>query len=232
MLKPVLALLASTFVTAVGSASTEDVLERAWQFRALLDGKPIGQHHFTLTREDDGHVVTSKADFAVKVLFVTAYRYQHHATERWTANCLDSLEAATNDNGDSYAVEGTSTSGSFEIETREGRKELPECVMTFAYWNPAILDQTHLLNAQDGSFVDVNVEDLGVDTLQLGTATVQARRFDLHAGPREIALWYSIDGQDWLALESPTEKGHRLRYERIDTSPRSERHTPPAPATL
>lgn len=216
MLKFAILLLASVSLASVGNASMGDAPDQAWQFRALLDGKSIGQHRFTLTHRTGGRVVTSEADFAVKVLFVTAYRYRHRATERWTANCLSGLEAVTDDNGDAYAVEGVVTASSFEITTRDGRQELPECVMTFAYWNPAILNQTRLLNAQDGSFVDVSVEDLGVDSLRLGANTVQARRFGLRAGQREIELWYSIDGQDWLALESPTEKGQRLRYERTD----------------
>jgi len=45
------------------------------------------------------------------------------------------------------------------------RATLPDCIMTFAYWNPRFLDQPRLLNAQNGEYLDVTVHDLGTDTV-------------------------------------------------------------------
>jgi hypothetical protein len=40
---------------------------------------------------------------------------------------------------------------------------------------------------------------------------VHAQRYHLHGPEMEIDLWYSAQG-DWLALESLTRKGRRVRY--------------------
>ena len=47
--------------------------------------------------------------------------------------------------------------GRFRVDGSAGEADLPECVMSFAYWNPAFLDQGRLLNTQNGEFLDVEI---------------------------------------------------------------------------
>ena len=56
--------------------------------------------------------------------------------------------------------------GSFTVVTGEQPAYLPECVMSFAYWNPDFLEQPRLLNPQTGEYVAVQVEEAGMDVLQ------------------------------------------------------------------
>jgi hypothetical protein len=90
--------------------------------------------------------------------------------------------------------------------------ELPECVMTFAYWNSDFLDQSRLLNPQTGEYVDVRVEKVGNETLEVRGQSVAATRFKLTAYEVDLTLWYSQDNE-WLALESIAKGGHIIRYE-------------------
>jgi hypothetical protein len=199
---------------------------RQWRFQALLDGDPIGYHKFELRQDSGGQVLSSEAEFQVKFMFITAYDYQHQATERWNANCLDSLGSVTNDNGDTFEVAGAADDGAFVVESGKQQAILPSCVMSFAYWNPAMLEQSRLLNVQDGRYVDVQIKREATESFRLGSESVRAHRYSLNAEDLDITLWYSEDDYEWLGLESATEKGYTLRYERLDpTAALSQRAT-------
>jgi hypothetical protein len=74
-----------------------------------------------------------------------------------------------------------------------------ECVMSFAYWNPKILGERALLNAQTGELEPVRAEPLGDG------------RWRLVGRKLAIDLWYA-GGAEWVALETTTRGGRRLRY--------------------
>jgi hypothetical protein len=82
---------------------------------------------------------------------------------------------------------------------------------TFAYWNPAILRRTHLINPETGVDVPVTITLSGEQDIQVRNAPVPARHDHLQGPKVDIDLWYSTEG-DWLALESVVEKGRRVRY--------------------
>ena len=84
--------------------------------------------------------------------------------------------------------------------------------MTFAYWNPKLLDQTQLLNPQTGDYVDVRVEKVGDEILVVRGQPVEAKRFKLTAVGVDLTLWYSPDNE-WLALSSVAKGGRVIRYE-------------------
>lgn len=182
-----------------------------WRFRVLLDGQDVGTHTYRLENRDGERRVQSDAQFNVKFLFIDAYTYVHQARERWHGDCLKAIESRTDDNGDKSSVRGVRNGVSFELATAGSRTELPGCVMSFAYWNPAMLRQGQLLNAQTGELLKVRVEPLGEETLNVRGAPVAARRYALHAPKFRIDVWYAADRQ-WVQLESTTESGRKLLY--------------------
>ncbi len=168
---------------------------REWHFKAMLDGREIGYHRFALAERDGHRELVSEARFNVRILGLNAYRYAHDALERWRGDCLTGIEARTDDDGRRLSV-----------------KQAPEkCVMSFAYWNPAMLRQTQLLNAQTGELMDVKISAAGEEALDIRGAPVAARRYRLEARGMTIDLWYSLQGE-WLALDSLVSGGKRLRY--------------------
>lgn len=185
---------------------------REWPFTAFLDGKEIGQHRFALTESSSGIVLTSEANFNVKILFINAYQYQHKASEQWQDDCLVSLEASTRENKDIALVTGKQQDGKFDVKGPKGELELPACAMTFAYWNPKMLSQKQLLNPQTGEWLDVNISRTGKETIQVRGQDVSAERYRLTASKMKIDLWYSSDKKEWLALESTTPEGYLISY--------------------
>jgi hypothetical protein len=201
-------LLASVLVHGFALAN----IEREWRFRVLLDGSEVGTHSFRVAERDGERRVSSDARFAVKLLFVNAYTYAHEARERWQGDCLAELDSRTDDNGRRVAVRGAGDGERFEVEGAGARARLPGCVMSFAYWNPAMLRQPRLLNVQTGELTDVRIEPLGEETLRVRGAPTNAQRYALHAPKFRIDLWYAA-GASWVQLESRTESGRMLRYE-------------------
>lgn len=193
--------------SATASASTEE-----WRFRVFLDDAEIGYHRFSLLGDGPERQLESEARYNVKFLYITVYRYAHDSRERWQGNCLKQVEANTQDNGKTLAVRGTQDGDRFVVTNTRGQANLPACVMTFAYWNPDLLGQSRLLNVQTGEYMDVQVRVLGEETLTVRGTVQRALRYALETRDFRIDLWYSPN-KEWLALESNTEGGRKLRYQ-------------------
>ncbi|QBK05074.1 hypothetical protein DW355_10095 [Hylemonella gracilis] len=182
----------------------------------LLDDDEVGTHSFRVSDEPQRgeREVRSEARFTVRFLFLNAYRYAHEARERWQGDCLTRIEARTDDNGDILAVRGERRAEAFAVDGPKGQEQMTGCVMSFAYWNPRMRQQTRLLNSQTGLWQDVRIEPRGTETLTvLGTPT-SARRYALRGEDLQIDLWY--DGaDDWVQLESRVTGGRTLRYQRF-----------------
>jgi hypothetical protein len=181
----------ATQAVAVGADTRE------WRFDVSLDGRPIGEHRYVLREHADSRELTSEASFRVRVLFFEAYRYDHRAQESWRGDCVEKLESRTDTNGEQTRVDAGPFDG---------------CVQTFAYWNPSILEARRLLNPQTGEHVAVQVRDLGSELLA-GQPVQRYRLTGSGATPLEIDLWYT-PSREWVALESRTPEGRRLRYAR------------------
>jgi hypothetical protein len=204
-----LAVIWAALPPAYASASSS----QEWHFEVFLDDKPIGFHTFRLSDSGDTRELRGEARFSVKLLGFTIYDYAHRNLELWRHDCLQRINTSTDDNGVDFTVRGAMEGGQLVLENSTGSSILPGCVMTFAYWNPAILSQQRLLNAQTGEYLDVSVQQLGEQALQLQGRAVPALHYRIRTGESDIELWYSTD-RDWLALSTAT-SGGELRYRRL-----------------
>lgn len=198
-------------VSALHSAAVGRATDQ-WHFQVSLDDKVIGSQFFELQHDGPVTRLRTEADFAVKILFATVYRYAHMNQEVWQDNCLVSVNASTEANRKSTAVIGERRDGFFTVASGGQTQRLPECVMSFAYWNPTFLEQPRVLNTQDGSYVPIDVSQPEADTLVVDGQSVPARRYKLTARNMELLLWYSLDDR-WLGLQSKVRGGKILRYD-------------------
>jgi len=208
-------LLLSAWIPLQAAGSTIPTAEPAadaWRFRVYLDDREIGYHHFSVQRSGDLRVLRSEARFEYRLMFVKLFHYEHENRETWSGDCLRSIESRTDSNGEPYRVDGRAESGHFRVAGSAGEATLPECVMSFAYWNPAFLDQGQLLNMQSGEFLDVEISPPVAEPLTVRGELQPAYRYRLEAGELQLDLWYSTNKQ-WLALESVVRGGRKLRYE-------------------
>ena len=182
-----------------------------WNFSVLLDGKSIGEHRFSVAGPGDARRVVSEASFSVKLLGLTVYRYRHRAVENWRGDCLIELNATTDDDGKASRVRAQAEGDGLAVVTDTGTQSLKGCVMSFAYWNPAIQRQGRLLNAQTGRSESVQVRGTGGGALEVRGRRVAATRWRIEGPAQPIDVWYSAEGE-WLGLDSTVDGGRRLAY--------------------
>lgn len=198
---------------AMGAAGASE--PRVHQFDVLLDGRPIGTHRFEVTPTADGERVVSQAQFNVRLLGITVYRYRHEAREHWQDGCLLSLESTTQDNGETLTVRGAQRDGAFRLEGTQAAQEPVPCAVAYAYWDPArLLAQRQLLNPQTGRFDAVTFTEQGAALLAQGGQTVPARQVQLRNAEGAIDLWYAQDGR-WLQLATAARGNRQLLYRRV-----------------
>lgn len=203
-------LLASHGSSVHGQINT---IDRSWHFNVFLDDTPIGYHSYQLEESGKEYQLFIRAELDVKLLFFSVYTYLHENTEVWDGQCLVSLSSTTNDNGDMEYVTLHRFGSEMIIKSKQETKITDECVRSFAYWDPELLSTDKLLNAQNGQLIDVTFSHVGKEEVSLNGHDVVSDRYRLRGDNIEIDLWYS-ETMEWLALQSVTEDGYLLRYER------------------
>ena len=123
----------SNLLDRISIKSVQDIHAR------FLGDKEIGFHKFMVTPHKDQTYVSSEANFDVKFLFISAYTYLHQNSEVWKGDCLQAINATTDDNGDTLFVRGKYRDQGLNLQTHNGQQNLEGCVKTFAYWDPSLL---------------------------------------------------------------------------------------------
>lgn len=195
------ALLWTGLALAQGEPATAEAGE--WNFAVTLDGRPIGMHRFTVSGTGPGsgtgaeRTVDSRAQFDVRLLGFTVYRYRHHARERWRGDCLRELRASTDDDGKPIQVD----------QRFDG-----DCLMGFAYWNPRLLTQQRLVDPQTGRTEAVRLERLPDASVDVQGQPVAAKGWRLLTDKQRITLWYAAASGRWIALDAVAAGGRMLSY--------------------
>lgn len=180
-------------------------------FEVTLDDKRIGSHRFTLGGTPQARTVRSDAAFDVKLLGLTVYRYRHQAREQWRGDCLAALEAETDDDGEPSKVAARSAGSALDVTGPAGALNLPGCVMSFAYWHPAMRQQTQLLNAQTGRYETVRIRRMDAGSVPVRGQPQPAERWRIEGPEHPLDVWYTAAG-DWVGLDSTEGGGRQLRY--------------------
>jgi Family of unknown function (DUF6134) len=185
---------------------------KEWAFDVYLDKSKIGKHTFTF----NDNTLISKAKFNVKVLFINAYQYDHTAKEQWQNDCLSNIDVNTTEDKVNTIVKGKKTATGFEVSDAKTSQTLPECVMTFAYWNPKILTQSKLLNPQNAEYLDTTITKLGAASIEAKGKPTETTHYKLTGALKgvkklNIELWYNLNNE-WVALKSVTPEGYNIIY--------------------
>ena len=208
----------------------------AWDFEVRLDGKPIGTHRFVVEGEPGARTVRSLARFDVKLLGLTVFRYRHEASERWRGDCLQAIQSRTDDDGKpvevnkTFNARGPSTTSpspqapSTSTSTSASASAVAEsdCLMSYAYWHPALVRQQRLLNPQTGEVDEVRIERLPDASLVVAGREVEAMRWRLTATPpaaagkpaqrQQLTLWRDRSDGRWVGLDAVVKGGRVLSY--------------------
>jgi hypothetical protein len=192
-------------VRAHGAAS------RDLRFRALRHGSPIGEHRVTFRPDGNRLIVETRVEIAVKVLFFTAFRFEHEAEEVWQSDRLVSVKSTTDDNGRLLQVSGHAVADGFRIIGTDGPFLASAQLLTSnSLWDSRIVRANRLIDVQHGGEIGVVTQQLGDEHVDTPQGFVRASRHHMITPYYAGSVFHDSDGR-WVKglLEL---KGERVEY--------------------
>lgn len=197
--------IALTLIIACAAARAETPVT----FTVIRKGEDIGTHSITFDKKGDTLTVDIKTRIAVKVLFVTAYKFTFDGTETWKGGKLVALDDRSNDNGDKHVVNVAQKDGKL-ILTADGKvQEISPDTIPGSWWNLKLTGRKELLDVLTGKMQPVTLKKIGSEKVKAGGADVTADHYEVSGGLQRN-LWYKPDGT--LIRQTVLKKGDVIEY--------------------
>jgi hypothetical protein len=185
--------------------------QRDLWFRALRHGSAIGEHRVTFRPDGDRLTVETRVEIAVKVVFVTVFRFRHEAKEVWQSDRLVSVTSTTDDNGTLLQVSGHAVADGFRIIGQDGPfLASAQLLSSNALWDSRIVRESRLIDVQHGGEIGLVTKQLGDEEVDTPDGRVRASRHHMITPYYAGSVFHDRDGR-WVKglLEL---KGERLEY--------------------
>jgi hypothetical protein len=202
-------------VGAGGSAVRAADLETR-DFVVRVDGKPAGEYHLTLHRQEDGLTqVSGDTDVDIRILLIR-YTYHYRGREVWKNGRLQSFASTCNDNGKHYEVSAVAEEAGLRVRVNgQERMARPETWLT-SYWTLPDAKVREgvvpLLDADNGRELDCRIQHVGTMQMPIAGQVQNVNHYRL-TGKVQVDLWY--DGADRLVRQEWMEEGHRTLLELV-----------------
>lgn len=171
---------------AAAQPTTTDI-----RFAIMRNGEQIGTHSIELRQAGAETTVNSATSVTVKILFVTAYRYEHSCIERWIDGHLVALNSVTDDNGTKHKIDLGSKGTGLVVQADGKSTQVDKNIVPASLWNPAIIRQTVALDAVSGKVMPITVVDGGMENVAAQVAP--AHHFTIN-GTFKQDVWYDEQG--------------------------------------
>lgn len=169
------------------------------EFRILRDGDDIGSHRLDAVLGPNGFEVAITIRIAVKVLGITAYRYEMDNREVWRDGAIVSIDSKVNDDGTRDFFRASRAQDAVAIEGSRHNGKAPLEAVTTSYYATPFLKRRPWLSTQSGAPLELTVKPGG-------RANWWAVRGEL-----DTDLGYDASGE-WVACEFDA-GGEQARYE-------------------
>jgi hypothetical protein len=183
-------------------------------FVVRVDGKPAGDAHFTIHRQDDGTTQVS-CDTDVRVSFLLVkYTYSYRGREIWKNGRLQRFDSTCDDNGKRYQIAAAAEEGGLRVSVNRQERMARADVWLTSYWtlpDPRLRNQViPLLDADNGRDLDCRLQYVGQVQLPVVGQLQNLHRYRL-TGKVLVDLWY--DAAERLVRQEWVEEGHRTSLE-------------------
>jgi Family of unknown function (DUF6134) len=164
------------------------------RFAIMRNGEQIGTHAIEISRTGPETNVRVTTDLSVKVLFVTAYRLQHSATERWVNGQLVAFDSTTDNNGVHHKVSATRGTSGLEVQADGKTRRVDQNALPASLWNPELMRRKTVFDTQDGQVDPITVTDNGTEDLSFGARALKAHHYEIK-GRYSQDIWYDEHGR-------------------------------------
>ncbi len=158
----------------------------------------VGHHKVSFEKDGADLVVAVENQIKVKVLFITAYRFEAMRRERWHDGKMVAYESQTHDDGTEITVSARAEGDKLIIEGPNGTAQAPLGTFPTHPWNKGILESGLLMATKTGELLEVEIASVGAETLELDGRSVAATRYEM-TGDLERELWFDEEG-NWVQL--------------------------------
>ncbi len=185
-------------------------------FEVVRLGEVIGHHRYEFHRNGRELEVLIDVEVAVRLLYVTVYRFRHRAREVWRGGRLVALTSTTHDDGSDFELEVREQGSGMTVRSNGRDASAPLDLVPTSLWNRAAVARMRLLNSIHGAVMPMSVETLGVAEVEASGRSLRAEGFLLDARPdfrREV--WYGGNGE-LLRVRLEGKDGTPVTYRRRD----------------
>ena len=206
------------FVSASALADSEEIALSPWQpedeavisFDVLRNGRPFGEHILTFERFSEDHfTVETKVDLRAGLGPVTLFRYRLRSREVWRGGDLVELSGSTSSDGKKKHVEARLQNGVLEVNGSNYIGSAPADIIPSSHWNILEVASDVMLSTEDGSLLEIAVEEVGRDQVQVGAQFISATHYHLKSDIN-VDLWYDDYGR-WVKLTFAV-RGQDIEY--------------------
>ena len=185
------------------------------KFEIVRGDKVIGEHTLTFNRTPDETLeITIDINLEVKIGPFTVYDYIHRNATVWRDGVLQRMRSTTDDNGEGYNVAIDLTTEHLQIVPGGGESyTAARNLLPTTYWMFSTVTQQRLINSQTGEILEVEVQEIGRETVPGPDGPIAATRFRMD-GDLEIELWYGDNGI--LASLAFSARGSDITYRLIE----------------
>jgi hypothetical protein len=184
-------------------------------FRVLRKGEDIGRHHVAFARRGDGLQVDVEVELAVKLAFITVYRFRQSGRDLWRDNVLVQAHTVTDDDGKHSELVAWAANGALEVAGASGSRLVPLGSMTdLCFWNDDILRAPQVVDTQTGEATTLRTQRVGSGPRPVAGREILATGYRVDAGDgRAGTVWYDETGA-WVGADFTT-RGERIVYELV-----------------
>jgi hypothetical protein len=164
------------------------------RFVITRNGEQIGTHAIEISYNGPETTVRITTDLTVRILFITAYRLQHSATERWVNGQLVSFNSTTDNNGVRHKVSATRSASGLDVQADGKTSRVDQSVLPASLWNAELMRRKAAFDPQDGQVDPIAVTDDGTEDLNLGARMLKAHHYEIK-GRYSEEVWYDERGR-------------------------------------
>lgn len=157
-------------------------------FRIIRDGDDIGSHVLDAVLGPSGFEIDIEIRIAVKILGITAYRYEMDNREVWQGGQIVSVNSVVNDDGTKDFAKANRNGTSLALEGSRFTGTAPVIAATTSYYTTDFLTRQPWISTQTGAPLDVGITPEGRE------------RWWQTSGEIETKLGYDTSGE-WVGCE-------------------------------
>jgi len=211
-LKPSILLISAMLLLVSGAASPTVAADDVMAFDVIRNGDRIGTHQIALERDGGETVVNVSTVIAVKIAFVTVYRFEHRSREEWRDGKLVSFYSETDDDGTQHRVTMQAVPAGLRVAA-DGETRIVEPAPLDSLWHNDALGADRMLSSLDGKSLDVRVASRGTEPVDVAGTAIGAGHVHIEGDLRRD-VWFGPAG-DLVRVEFPAKDGSIVTFRRV-----------------